>query len=193
MQEEEMRSQHQANLLQLKEKALVEKTNSELIWIKQMKKRIQSKGDDEKMPLILKKQQEITQRFKREQVSDSEKLLPLAKYSIQSEPKQENIRHIKQLQRKTAEEKLKVLYNHQKVMKWCKTKFEESNSVNQAKVNSESLKYNGTTLIGTQSSTRRRTEQTDCDKQDSSSINEFNGIVKEKLLKKIKQQLSSDK
>jgi hypothetical protein len=58
-----------AHLLQLKEKALIEKTNSELIWLKQMKKRIQSKGDDEKMPLILKKQQEITQRFKREQVS----------------------------------------------------------------------------------------------------------------------------
>ncbi|RMZ93280.1 hypothetical protein BpHYR1_054627, partial [Brachionus plicatilis] len=50
MHEEELRSKHQADLLKLREKALVEKTKSELAWLEQMKKKAQDKGEDEKMP-----------------------------------------------------------------------------------------------------------------------------------------------
>jgi hypothetical protein len=74
-------------------------------------------------------------------------------------------------------------------MKWCKTKFEENNSTSQGE---QSIKQANNVLTSQVQSTRRRPVDPDCDKQDS-SFNEFNGIVKEKLLKKIKQQLSSDK
>jgi hypothetical protein len=69
MQEEEMRSKHQANLLKLRERALLEKTNTELLWLEQMRKKALDKGEDEKMPLILKKERGIMQKLKEEQVS----------------------------------------------------------------------------------------------------------------------------
>jgi hypothetical protein len=69
MQEEEMRSKHQANLLKLRERALLEKTNTELLWLEQMRKKALDKGEDEKMPLILKKEKGIMQKLKEEQVS----------------------------------------------------------------------------------------------------------------------------
>lgn len=68
MHEEELRSKHQADLLKLREKALVEKTKSELAWLEQMKKKAQDKGEDEKMPLILRKEKGIIQKLKQEQV-----------------------------------------------------------------------------------------------------------------------------
>ena len=42
-------------LLKLKEKALMERTNAELSWLRQMKKRLKSRGGDERMPIVLKK------------------------------------------------------------------------------------------------------------------------------------------
>ena len=68
MQEEELRSKHQAHLLKLREKALIEKTNAGLAWLEQMKKKAQDKGEDEKMPLILRKEKGIIQKLKQEQV-----------------------------------------------------------------------------------------------------------------------------
>jgi hypothetical protein len=62
MQEEELRSKHQAHLLKLREKALIEKTDAELAWLEQMKKKAQDKGEDEKMPSILNKQKGIIQK-----------------------------------------------------------------------------------------------------------------------------------
>jgi hypothetical protein len=55
--------------LKLKEKALIDKTNAELTWLEQMKKKVQDKGEDEKMPSILKKEKGIMQKLKEEQVS----------------------------------------------------------------------------------------------------------------------------
>jgi hypothetical protein len=54
--------------LKLREKALIEKTNSNLAWLEQMKKKAQDKGEDEKMPLILRKEKGIIQKLKQEQV-----------------------------------------------------------------------------------------------------------------------------
>ena len=64
MQEEELRSKHQAHLLKLREKALIEKTDAELAWLEQMKKKAQDKGEDEKMPSILSKQKGIMQKVR---------------------------------------------------------------------------------------------------------------------------------
>ena len=58
----------QAHLLKLREKALIDKTNAELTWLEQMKKKVQDKGEDEKMPSILKKEKGIMQKLKEEQV-----------------------------------------------------------------------------------------------------------------------------
>ena len=55
--------------MKLKEKALIDKTNAELTWLEQMKKKVQDKGEDEKMPSILKKEKGIMQKLKEEQVS----------------------------------------------------------------------------------------------------------------------------
>ncbi len=56
--------------MKLKEKALIDKTNAELTWLEQMKKKVQDKGEDEKMPSILKKEKGIMQKLKEEQVSN---------------------------------------------------------------------------------------------------------------------------
>ena len=55
-------------MLKLREKALIDKTNAELAWLEQMKKKVQDKGEDEKMPSILKKEKGIMQKLKEEQV-----------------------------------------------------------------------------------------------------------------------------
>ena len=59
-----------AHLLKLREKALIDKTNAELTWLEQMKKKVQDKGEDEKMPSILKKEKGIMQKLKEEQVNN---------------------------------------------------------------------------------------------------------------------------
>jgi centrosomal protein CEP350 len=68
MQEEELRSKHQAHLLKLREKALIEKTDAELAWLEQMKKKAQVKGEDEKMPSILSKQKGIMQKVSQKKI-----------------------------------------------------------------------------------------------------------------------------
>jgi hypothetical protein len=58
------------NLLKLREQALIEKSNAELSWLEQMKKKCLSKGiEDEKMPMILKKEKLIIDQLKLDQVN----------------------------------------------------------------------------------------------------------------------------
>ena len=52
----------------MKEKALMERTNAELSWLRQMKKRLKSRGGDERMPIVLKKKNELIEKLKDEQV-----------------------------------------------------------------------------------------------------------------------------
>jgi hypothetical protein len=54
--------------LKLKERALMERTNAELSWLRQMKKRLKNRSVDDRMPIILKKQNEIIQKLKEEQL-----------------------------------------------------------------------------------------------------------------------------
>ncbi len=54
--------------MKLKERALMERTNAELSWLRQMKKRLKNRSVDDRMPIILKKQNEIIQKLKEEQV-----------------------------------------------------------------------------------------------------------------------------
>ena len=48
----------------------MERTNAELSWLRQMKKRLKSRSVDDRMPIILKKQNEIIQKLKEEQVNN---------------------------------------------------------------------------------------------------------------------------
>ncbi|XP_077986378.1 centrosome-associated protein 350-like [Glandiceps talaboti] len=67
MREEELRAQHQAALLRLREKALKEKTKAEMAWIEHQKKRLKDKGTDEAMPPLRKKQRGLLMKLKQEQ------------------------------------------------------------------------------------------------------------------------------
>lgn len=104
MQEEAMRSRHQAHLLKLRERALVEKTNAELAWIEQMKKKALDKGQDDRMPSMLAKEKGIMSKLKREQA---------------------NIDRLKAAQRKEAQNRLGVLTQHAEVIKWCQDKLKK--------------------------------------------------------------------
>ena len=63
LEDEEMRAQHQAALLRLREKAMREKTKAELAWLKHKEQRLRDKGEDDKMPPIRKRRQEILHKL----------------------------------------------------------------------------------------------------------------------------------
>lgn len=68
MKDEEVRLQHQSSLLRLRQKALKEKTKTELAWLEHQKKRLRDKGEDDKMPPIRKKQRGLLLKLQQEQV-----------------------------------------------------------------------------------------------------------------------------
>ena len=108
MQEEEMRSKHQAHLLKLREKALVEKTDAELAWLAQMKRKAQDKGEDERMPALLSKERGVMQKLREEQ---------------------ESIDKMKEVQKRASENRLRILSQHSEVISWCQSKLKASASV----------------------------------------------------------------
>ncbi|XP_073332105.1 centrosome-associated protein 350 [Pagrus major] len=67
MKDEEVRLQHQSSLLRLRQKALKEKTKTELAWLEHQKKRLRDKGEDDKMPPIRKKQRGLLMKLQQEQ------------------------------------------------------------------------------------------------------------------------------
>ncbi|KAL2089649.1 hypothetical protein ACEWY4_014337 [Coilia grayii] len=67
MKEEEVRAQHQSSLLQLRQRALKEKTRAELAWLEHQKRRLRDKGEDDKMPPIRKKQRVLILKMQQEQ------------------------------------------------------------------------------------------------------------------------------
>ncbi|XP_029938607.1 centrosome-associated protein 350 isoform X2 [Salarias fasciatus] len=67
MKDEEVRLQHQSSLLHLRQKALKEKTRTELAWLEHQKKRLRDKGEDDKMPPIRKKQRGLLMKLQQEQ------------------------------------------------------------------------------------------------------------------------------
>ncbi len=88
----------------MREKALIDKTNAELAWLEQMKIKVQDKGEDEKMPSLLRKQKGIMQKLKEEQ---------------------ESINQMKEVQRLATEKRLKILSKHSEVIKWCQNKIKK--------------------------------------------------------------------
>ena len=68
MKEEEVRAKHQAGLLRLREKALKEKTRTEMAWLECQKQRHRDKGADDVMPSIRKRQRGVLMRLQAEQV-----------------------------------------------------------------------------------------------------------------------------
>lgn len=97
----------------MREKALIDKTNAELAWLEQMKIKVQDKGEDEKMPSLLRKQKGIMQKLKEEQ---------------------ESINQMKEVQRLATEKRLKILSKHSEVIKWCQ------NKIKQQKINNDTYK-----------------------------------------------------
>lgn len=69
VQEQEVRAKHQAALLELREKAIIEKTKAEMTFLEMQKKSLKNKGSDEKMPPITKKQRALLMKLQAEQVS----------------------------------------------------------------------------------------------------------------------------
>jgi len=71
IQEEEVRSKHQAALLALREQAITEKTKAEMAYLEMQKKSVKKKGDsmDDKMPPIAKKQRALMVRLESEKVN----------------------------------------------------------------------------------------------------------------------------
>lgn len=68
MRDEEVRLQHQSSLLHLRQKALKEKTRTEVAWLEHQKKKLRDKGEDDKMPPIRKKQRGLLLKLQQEQV-----------------------------------------------------------------------------------------------------------------------------
>jgi len=68
MKDEEVRLQHQSSLLHLRQKALKEKTRTELAWLEHQKRRLRDKGEDDKMPPIRKKQRGLLLKLQQDQV-----------------------------------------------------------------------------------------------------------------------------
>ena len=85
----------------MREKALIDKTNAELAWLEQMKTKVQDKGEDDKMPSLLRKQKGIMHKLKQEQ---------------------DSINQMKEVQRLATEKRLKILSKHSEVIKWCQNK-----------------------------------------------------------------------
>ncbi|WAR30834.1 CE350-like protein [Mya arenaria] len=67
MKEEEVRAQHQASLLKLRESALVEKTKAELQWLEQQKQQRRNKGADDSFPQIKKRQRGLKLKLQEQQ------------------------------------------------------------------------------------------------------------------------------
>ncbi|XP_056132836.1 centrosome-associated protein 350 [Lampris incognitus] len=67
MKDEEVRLQHQSSLLHLRQKALREKTKTELAWLEHQKRRLRDKGEDDKMPPIRKRQRGLLMKLQQEQ------------------------------------------------------------------------------------------------------------------------------
>ncbi|XP_063643235.1 coiled-coil domain-containing protein 187 isoform X5 [Pan troglodytes] len=67
LREEELRAQHQAALLRLREMALQEKTLAELAWLEHRRGCLDSKRDRDVLAALVEKQQQTLSRFEKEQ------------------------------------------------------------------------------------------------------------------------------
>ena len=68
MQEEELRAQHQATLLQLREKAIQEKAQAELEWLRVRKEKLERKGAIDMISKLMDKEKKVLKQLKLEQV-----------------------------------------------------------------------------------------------------------------------------
>ncbi|XP_041369812.1 centrosome-associated protein 350-like [Gigantopelta aegis] len=73
MHDDLLRTEHQAAVLRLREKALKEKTKAELAWIRQQKQNHKKKGLDDAYPKILK-QEKIIKKIQKEQEAEIHRL-----------------------------------------------------------------------------------------------------------------------
>ncbi|XP_034035575.1 centrosome-associated protein 350 isoform X2 [Thalassophryne amazonica] len=67
MKDDELRLKHQSFLLRVRQKALKEKTKTELAWLEHQRRTLRDKGEDDKMPPIRKKQRGLILKLQQEQ------------------------------------------------------------------------------------------------------------------------------
>ncbi|XP_065067788.1 centrosome-associated protein 350-like [Rhopilema esculentum] len=96
IQEEEIRSKHQTALLKLREKALIEKAKAEMAWLEMQKTSLKSKGADDLMPPLNKKQRGLWMKLKSEQ---------------------SEIRRLKQAYRAASHERRFMLYQQKEIVR----------------------------------------------------------------------------
>ena len=186
-------------MLKLREKALIDKTNAELTWLEQMKKKVQDKGEDEKMPSILKKEKGIMQKLKEEQVCLSFlteifffKLINLRSCRFVKE----NINQLKEVQRRATENRLKILSQHSEVIKWCQNKLKKQQQTPAALQADSSFKesseqQNKTVSNESEAATPNVDEDEQPNQLDESTINQ--SLIESKIMKQVKQHLNSEK
>lgn len=173
MHEEAMRSRHQAHLLKLRERALIEKTNAELAWLEQMKKKALDKGQDDRMPSMIAKEKGIMSKLKREQA---------------------NIDRLKAVQRKEAQNRLGVLAQHAEVIKWCQEKLKRLGEARRGvagggeSIESDEIKSE---IEATESIADEVREDNNIDDNEASLANQ--SLIEDKVLKQVKKQLNSEK
>ena len=150
-------------MLKLREKALIDKTNTELTWLEQMKIKAQDKGQDEKMPSLLKKQKGIMQKLKQEQ---------------------ENINQMKQVHKIATEKRLKILSKHSEVIKWCQNKLKQKQfNLNDQQHASAAADDNDD----------EQKEEIDESIHNISNSTNNQSLIEPKLMKQVKQHLNSEK
>lgn len=107
-------------MLKLREKALIQKTQAELVCLEKWKRKVQEKGEDEKMSHILSKECEIKQKLKQEQ---------------------ENINKMKEVQRQASESRLAMILSqhHSELVKWCQNKLKQQQQSQLTDVDAETV------------------------------------------------------
>ncbi|GFN76393.1 centrosome-associated protein 350 [Plakobranchus ocellatus] len=112
MREEEYRAQHQAALLNLREKALREKAKAELAWLQQLKKKPLDKRADDVFPNIDKREKRIRKNLQEQQAE---------------------IRRLQEANKMASQERQKLLQQHEEI-----ARIKENTTATLNKLNAES-------------------------------------------------------
>ncbi len=133
------------------------------------------KGEDEKMPSILKKEKGIIQKLKQEQ---------------------ENINKIKEVQRKATENRLKMLSQHSEVIKWCQNNLRKQSS---GTLNWPERTTASELVTKSEASFNEPIDEVlkECAEDEHTylddTVNMSQSLMESKLMKQVKQHMNSEK
>ncbi|ESP00903.1 hypothetical protein LOTGIDRAFT_56916, partial [Lottia gigantea] len=87
MKEEELRAQHQAAMLRIRETALKKKAETELSWLRQQKRHLRDKGADDVHPQIKKKEKIVLRELHEKQ----DEIRRLQEANLQTSRERQNV------------------------------------------------------------------------------------------------------